>query len=184
MLHQVVLLLATGLTGLAVDSMSMGDPGTHKNATGSYQFQGPWYAYETVSHICGNLNILNSICKFTVRETSLLSHSPLSWTNWFTMFSWLMLSPAPAKNTTPCPAMPSPSIPGISSLPIPAPCSTKRPNLVISDLRFWIVSRALCSFSWEASRSRLLQKTNLWVATSHSTRWHTSTGIVGLNHKT
>mmetsp|Transcript_12820 Transcript_12820/g.32954 ORF Transcript_12820/g.32954 Transcript_12820/m.32954 type:complete len:487 (-) Transcript_12820:24-1484(-) len=48
-----------------------------------------------------------------------------SCTSWLTMFSWLMLRPAP--------------------------CSTRRPSFEISVLRFWIVSLARCSFSWEVS---------------------------------
>ncbi len=32
------------------------------------------------------------------------------------------------------------------------PCSTRRPSLVISDFKFWMVSLALCSFSCDASR--------------------------------
>mmetsp|Transcript_87719 Transcript_87719/g.246443 ORF Transcript_87719/g.246443 Transcript_87719/m.246443 type:complete len:240 (+) Transcript_87719:1953-2672(+) len=48
-----------------------------------------------------------------------------SWTSWLTMFSWLMLRPAP--------------------------CSTKRPSFEISDFRFWMVSFARCSFSWDVS---------------------------------
>ena len=66
-----------------------------------------------------------------------------------------------AKSGTCASQLPShPIIPSVPSGPVPsAPCSTKRPNLVISDLRFWIVSRALCSFSWEASRRKWGQTT-------------------------
>mmetsp|Transcript_78077 Transcript_78077/g.236745 ORF Transcript_78077/g.236745 Transcript_78077/m.236745 type:complete len:460 (-) Transcript_78077:11-1390(-) len=54
-----------------------------------------------------------------------LMRSFFSCTSWFTMFSWLMLSPAP--------------------------CSTRRPSLEISPLRLWMVSLARCSFSCEVS---------------------------------
>mmetsp|Transcript_64400 Transcript_64400/g.122036 ORF Transcript_64400/g.122036 Transcript_64400/m.122036 type:complete len:209 (+) Transcript_64400:2034-2660(+) len=54
-----------------------------------------------------------------------LMRSFFSCTSWLTIFSWLMLSPAP--------------------------CSTNRPSLAISDFRLWMVSFARCSFSWEVS---------------------------------
>mmetsp|Transcript_79778 Transcript_79778/g.225843 ORF Transcript_79778/g.225843 Transcript_79778/m.225843 type:complete len:272 (-) Transcript_79778:2-817(-) len=67
-------------------------------------------------------------CSWTTCPCSMsrcLMRSFFSWTSWLTMFSWLMLRPAP--------------------------CSTKRPSLEISVFRFWIVSLARCSFSWDVS---------------------------------
>mmetsp|Transcript_8629 Transcript_8629/g.24229 ORF Transcript_8629/g.24229 Transcript_8629/m.24229 type:complete len:389 (+) Transcript_8629:1183-2349(+) len=54
-----------------------------------------------------------------------LMRSFFSCTSWLTMFSWLMLRPAP--------------------------CSTSLPSLEISPFRFCMVSLALCSFSCEVS---------------------------------
>mmetsp|Transcript_49604 Transcript_49604/g.142221 ORF Transcript_49604/g.142221 Transcript_49604/m.142221 type:complete len:256 (+) Transcript_49604:1539-2306(+) len=63
-------------------------------------------------------------CSWTTCPWSMsryLIRSFFSCTSWLTMFSWLMLRPAP--------------------------CSTSRPNFEISVFRFWIVSLARCSFS-------------------------------------
>mmetsp|Transcript_104451 Transcript_104451/g.277924 ORF Transcript_104451/g.277924 Transcript_104451/m.277924 type:complete len:408 (+) Transcript_104451:1533-2756(+) len=66
-----------------------------------------------------------SCCTCPCSMSRCLMRSFFSWTSWLTMFSWLMLRPAP--------------------------CSTSRPSLEISPLRFWMVSLARCSFSWEVS---------------------------------
>mmetsp|Transcript_69648 Transcript_69648/g.197369 ORF Transcript_69648/g.197369 Transcript_69648/m.197369 type:complete len:214 (-) Transcript_69648:155-796(-) len=66
-----------------------------------------------------------SCCTWPWSMSRCLMRSFFSCTSWLTMFSWLMLRPAP--------------------------CSTRRPSFEISALRFWIVSLARCSFSWEVS---------------------------------